>query len=479
MKRQQEWRRLGALVVLLAVLAACAAPTPQVIESEVVVEKKVVETVVVEKEVVVEKVVTATPEPPCAPATSGPLAGVDPRGQTVVWWHNHSQHREEWLAEKQAEFNAANECGITIVPENQGGYNDIRDKMNAGIATGELPGLVVGYQNDQAFYALANGLADMNAYIDDPTWGLTAEERADFYEAFLEQGVHVAFDGQRLGFPPNRSMEMIFYNNTWGEELGFDAPPTTPDEFREIACAAAEANADGTGGFILRDDASAVAAWTFAFGGNVLTEDGTGYVYDGQATIDAMTFLKGVYDDGCAYFFTEGYPNPELAARRAIFTMGSSSGIPFYQSDMEAIGSTDVWSAIAVPHTTADPVQNIYGGDIMIPATTPENQLAAWIFLKWFTSPEIQAQWVKTSGYFPTRASAADLLTYYVDVNPKWGQALALLPYGTYEPQLISYQSVRDAAQQAFNEMMQGADIKAILEALTKEANELQAELME
>jgi len=38
---------------------------------------------------------------------------------------------------------------------------------------------------------------------------------------------------------------------------------------------------------------------------------------------------------------------------------------------------------------------------------------------------------------------------------------------------------VRDAAQQAFNEMMQGADIKATLDALTEEANELQAELME
>jgi len=423
---------------------------------------------------------TATPVPePCAPATSGPLAGVDPRGQTVVWWHNHSRDREIWLAEKQAEFNAANECGITLVPENQGGYNDIRDKMNAGIATGELPGLVVGYQNDQAFYALADGLADMNAYIDDPTWGLTAEERADFYEAFLEQGVHAAFDDQRLGFPPNRSMEMLFYNQTWLEELGFDGPPTTPDEFKEMACAAAAANADGTGGFILRDDASAVAAWTFAFGGDVSNEDHTGYMYHGQATIDAMTFLKGMYDDGCAYFFTEGYPNPELAARRAIFTMGSSSGIPYYASDMEAIGNEDVWGPTAVPHTTADPVQNIYGGDIMIPATTPEIQLAAWIFLKWFTSPEIQAQWDKVSGYFPTRASTAELLTDYVDENPKWGQALALLPYGTYEPQLISYQSVRDAAQQAFNEMMQGADIKATLDALTEEANELQAELME
>jgi len=32
---------------------------------------------------------------PCAPATDGPLAGVDPRGQTIVWWHNHSGSREE------------------------------------------------------------------------------------------------------------------------------------------------------------------------------------------------------------------------------------------------------------------------------------------------------------------------------------------------------------------------------------------------
>ena len=49
-----------------------------------------------------------------------------------------------------------------------------------------------------------------------------------------------------------------------------------------MACAAAEANGDGTGGYILRDDASAVAAWTLAFGGDVLNEDGTGYVYNSQ-----------------------------------------------------------------------------------------------------------------------------------------------------------------------------------------------------
>ena len=189
-----------------------------------------------------------------------------------------------------------------------------------------------------------------------------------------------------------------------------------------MACAAAESKGDGTGGYILRDDASAVAAWTFAFGGNVLTEDGTSYNYEGDATKQAMTLLKRMYDDGCAYFFTEGYPNPELAARRAIFTQGSSSGIPYYASDMEAAGNDDVWGATALPHTTDVPVQNIYGGDIMIPSTTPETQLAAWLFLKWFTEPAQQAKWVEISGYFPTRESTLDLLDPE-SLMPQWLQA--------------------------------------------------------
>ena len=48
---------LSMLVLVTMLLAACAPPTPEIIEKEVVVEKPVVQTVVV------EKVVTATPEP--------------------------------------------------------------------------------------------------------------------------------------------------------------------------------------------------------------------------------------------------------------------------------------------------------------------------------------------------------------------------------------------------------------------------------
>jgi multiple sugar transport system substrate-binding protein/sn-glycerol 3-phosphate transport system substrate-binding protein len=344
--------------------------------------------------------------------------------------------------------------------------------------------LLVGYQNDQEFYQLNNALVDLNTFVNDPTWGFTEEEIADFYPAFWEQSVHPAFDNQRLGFPPNRSEEMLYYNQTWLEELGYDGPPTTPEEFAEIACAAAEAKGDGTGGYVLRDDASAVAAWTYAFGGDILNEEGTGYVLNGPATVEALTFLKQLYDDGCAYFFTEGYPESQLGARNAIFTQGSSSGIPFYEEAFataatEAGREPDVWGVTAIPHTTPDPVQNIYGGDVMIPFTTPEQELAAWIFVKWFTSPEIQAQWVAASGYFPTRSSTPvdDYVATAVG-GTQWKQALDLLPYGTYEPQLISYGPVRTRLQEDYNAIMQGADVQTTLDAANEFANQTQEELM-
>jgi len=47
-------------IVLALLLAACAAPAPEVIEKEVIVEKEVLATVEVEKEVVVEKTVVET-----------------------------------------------------------------------------------------------------------------------------------------------------------------------------------------------------------------------------------------------------------------------------------------------------------------------------------------------------------------------------------------------------------------------------------
>ncbi|MCZ7667433.1 MAG: extracellular solute-binding protein [Chloroflexi bacterium] len=184
------------MALALAACGGAAEPTaqPPVVEApaeEVAVEEPT-EVPAVEEPTEVPAVEEPTEEPaveeaaPCAPATDGPLAGVDPSGQTIQWWHNHSGSREEGLAPMIEDFNATNECGITVEALNQGSYNDIRDKVNASIGAGEAPAaLVVGYQNDQAFYQLNNGLADLNIFVDDPHWGLTCRRTSRLLPWFL------------------------------------------------------------------------------------------------------------------------------------------------------------------------------------------------------------------------------------------------------------------------------------------------------
>ncbi|MDH7487595.1 MAG: ABC transporter substrate-binding protein [Anaerolineae bacterium] len=60
MSAHKKWTSLFALVMIVSLALSCAAPTPEIIEKEVVVEKPVVQTVVVEKEVPVEKIVKET-----------------------------------------------------------------------------------------------------------------------------------------------------------------------------------------------------------------------------------------------------------------------------------------------------------------------------------------------------------------------------------------------------------------------------------
>ena len=131
------------------------------------------------------------------------------------------------------EFNATNEYGITLTAEYAGGYGDIFTKMLPILNTAEVPDVVVAYQNQAATYQLADALWDMNEIIDDPTWGMPKADQEDFFPGFFAQDIYPTFDNARLGLPPNRSMEVMYYNMDWLNELGYDAPPATPAEFKE------------------------------------------------------------------------------------------------------------------------------------------------------------------------------------------------------------------------------------------------------
>jgi multiple sugar transport system substrate-binding protein len=403
-------------------------------------------------------------------------AQVDPTGQSVVFWHIHSGDREVALQEIVDEFNTTNPWDITVTLMNQGTYSDIYDKMLLAIATGETPDLVVAYQYQAAAYQLSDALLDMTSLLESSRWGLTEADIADIFPGMYEQDIFSYFNNARLGFPPNRSMEVLYYNLDWIMELGYTAPPATPDEFRAMACAAVEnpfsAGSGGESmGYLLSPNASRFASWTFAFGGEIFDKETNLYTFNSVEAVAAMTFLQGLFNDGCADFVMDSFEDIfGFGQGDLLFSITSSAGIPYYREQVESGAQFD-WNVGAISHVTDDPVMDIYGASISMPKHTPEREVAAWLFLKYFTSTEVQADWVRASGYLPVRQSTAGELGTYFAANPQFATAFELLPYTKAEPNTLNYDPVRDLVVTAMIEIMEGSDVLTTLNELNTNAN--------
>lgn len=474
MKKNMKFNLLALVTIFAMVLSACTVPATPAPATEAP----------------AAPAAPAATEAPAAPAATeapavaeGPYDAVDPSGQTVIYWHNQTKHNEETLLGLVEKFNSTNEWGITVEAEYQGAYADIYNKMLGVLNTPDAPQLVVAYQNQAATYQLGEGLVDMNGFVNSAKWGMTEEEQADIFPGFWKQDVFPTYGNARLGFPLYRSMDVMYVNLDYLKELGFSEPPTTPEQFKEMACAAAKApfskaTAEGALGYEVDvKDASEYASWVFAFGGNIFDYNNSKYALDSEASVEAADFLQGLWKDGCATIVTERYGNQtDFGAGKLLFTTGSSSGLTFYKTAVEE-GANFAWTIIPFPHTTADPVQNIYGASLSMPKTTPEAELAAWLFLKYMSTPEPQAEWAMASNYFPVRQSVADNLKDYFATNAPYEAGFGYLKFGQAEPPVPGYDPVRNKIGEAFAAIVDGLVVPAeALKTLNEEGNAILSE---
>jgi ABC-type glycerol-3-phosphate transport system substrate-binding protein len=112
---------------------------------------------------------------------------------------------------------------------------------------------------------------------------------------------------------------------------------------------------------------------------------------------------------------------------------------------------------------------------VSIPKTTPEKQLAAWLFVRWFSEPRQQAQWTHVSKYFPVRKSAEPLIKDMLDADPRFAAAWSILKSANLraEPPYAGYDLVRDAITAAYNKILDGGDITTTLAGLQAQADKL------
>jgi multiple sugar transport system substrate-binding protein/sn-glycerol 3-phosphate transport system substrate-binding protein len=403
---------------------------------------------------------------------------------TIDFWHVYSDAPGEALQALVDRFNAENEYGITVAAFNQGNYGDVEDKVNAGIQSGDLPDVVMAYTNILSDWYSVDSIIDLNPYIDDPEFGLTAEELADLYPHLKAAGSTP--DGAWIAYPMTQSANVLVYNFTWAEELGFTSPPATAAELQEQVCAAAAANAElgadfeGTGGLVYYPSATNWLHFLYAFGGDELNDDMTAYEFDTPEAIATSMYILDMKEQGCVWQ-TESYPNPEQAQRKALITMSSTAGLPYYEAAFADEGNEDEWGFIAAAGPEGQLAVDAFQQMLGVVPSTYEEELASWLFIKWLTSPEIQAEWVRASGYYGTQISTEALLEDYTAENPVWATGVALAALGPSEPQTFpAWSSVRRTLNDVAAELWNATDeaqVVSILETLTQTANDLVEEV--
>src|SRR5258706_2904962 len=208
--------------------------------------------------------------------------------------------------------------------------------MVAAIAARNPPELVVAYQNQAATYQVNNALVDMNPYVQDAKWGL-GKDLPDYIAGFINQDVNAQFGGTRLGFPPNRSIEVMYVNMDMLKAAGIAAAPRTWDEF--TADSLKVTNKDkGTYGYALDNlDASHVYSFLVSRGGEFARPDGKGYALNTPQMKATMLYMQSLITQGIARKIPKKYDDQnDFGNGLVAFTTGSTSGLTFYDAAVKA-----------------------------------------------------------------------------------------------------------------------------------------------
>jgi ABC-type glycerol-3-phosphate transport system substrate-binding protein len=375
------------------------------------------------------------------------------------------------------DFNQSNPWGITVQAVSKSNYTELYNNVLAALPTPGRPQVAIAFPEHALEWESSGQIVDLSRYVSDPRYGLSDEEMRDFPQVFWSQDT---LGEVRYGVPAERTARFLLYNSSWGAELGFDGPPRDPAEFRQQACRAHQSmltdndrKNDGQGGWLVDTNATTFVSWLSAFGGGVV--EGNSYRFLTPKNLSALTFIKQLYDDGCSW---TAQPDADLpaafAARKALFGTASLEELSEYARAMASAGNADRWTVLAFPGKLQSGLI-VYGSTYVILKSTPEQQLASWLFVRWLLSPENQKKWVEVEGMFPLRSSTLELLGDYQKSHPQWAAAVALLPQAQMQPQLASWRKVRIMISDGFRAMYQSntppgrvAEVLAIMETTAR-----------
>ena len=344
---------------------------------------------------------------------------------TITFYHTMGQHLRDVLDRYIAEFNQLYP-NITVVHEQVGGYDDVRDQIKTQLAVGAQPNIAYCYPDHVALYNVAKGTVAMDTLIasqltvnraDGSTeqLGLTQAQIDDFIKGYYDEGKQFG-DGKMYTLPFSKSTEVLFYNKTFFDANGLSVP-TTWDEMEAVCARIKEIDPDSTPlGYDSEEN------WFITMceqlGSGYTSAEGEKFIFDNETNRAFVERFRSWYQKG--YVTTQelggGYTSALFKkganeAGKSYMCIGSSAGAA-NQRPNQTQGVYDFEVAItSVPQVNpANPKVISQGPSVCIfNKENPQEVLASWLFVKFLTTtPAFQAEFSMVSGYMPVIKSVSE-----------------------------------------------------------------------
>ncbi|MEK5039776.1 ABC transporter substrate-binding protein [Sporosarcina sp. FSL K6-3457] len=331
---------------------------------------------------------------------------------SIEFWHAMSGSGQESLDAIVKGFNESQDS-YEVVAEFQGTYEESLTKLRGVGGTKDAPAITQVFEVGTKYMIDSGYIEPMQSFIDKENYDLSQ----------LEENIlnYYKVDGELYSMPFNSSTPVMIYNTDAFKAAGLD-PEKAPETFAEVIDAAAKLKTDDMYGFSMLtygwffEQLVATQGGLYVNEDNGRSGDATEALFNGAEGLNVFNFLDTMNKAGTFGNFGTNWDDirAAFASEKVAMYMDSSAGVA------GAINTAPFDVGVAyIPH--ADEVQRngvvIGGASLWMSKGIAENeQQAAWEFMKYLTTPEVQAKWHLDTGYFAINPKAYD----EENVKAKW-----------------------------------------------------------
>ncbi len=394
---------------------------------------------------------------------------------SITFWHGMSGFLNPAIDGLTDDFNKLNPS-IVVNAQYQGSYSAVgspyRQKLLAAVAAGNPPTLAQVFPSytDQLIHA--NAIVPMEKFFQGPD-GLSADELSDIVPVLRQANT---FNGVMWTMPFNKSLNLLFYNVDLLKQHNLKVPQTWDD----LLAAAKTLTKEEGGrvsryGFVVRPTADYFFVMLLTNGGEFL-RGGKEAAFNSPAGVEALQFLVDLVHKHKVAYILPGFPDADLGAGRVAMYFATNPGLAFAKE--AAGGKFEIGLAPLPSKKTRATV--LTGTDLAIFAkATPEQQAAAWKYVKFLTSPVGTARWSLRTYYMPVRRSALNstLMQVYLRQNPDQRAGIDSVLLAKTEPNIAEWDEIRNIVAEAAEAALVGKmPPKQALDEAAAKANRLLAQ---